>query len=481
MANVHPEYTQELRERIERINRNRRIKAGDHEMVLLDARGRQSPVAYRPINLLGDFLTQSLVELTWSGYPTIVADGASKEQEGAISRLTTQLRIPVLAKATSSTASYAGHCGWRMIIDRRTGRPTLQLWGVREGQWITCESDDGDPAHAVAITLWHSRRISGNKYAAVAERFAHLVDGEGRIIPGVLHTTTAYGMAADGTVQESTIPLETIYADRAPEPEVVYTELTELPVTIVHNPDFDADGWGDSDYTPSRVSWQHEYNLTQARRSFSLRLKTTPTLTADPNAANADGSLDLDSLFLQYRTPDGNSRLEINSTAWDAALADSAVQIDKLRQDFYLITPLSPALSGDVAAAESAEARRLSLISAKASVNDRRMMIEPCLTWAYTVAMQLERMAGLESLEPVAALSYIWPAAIPEELEEQQITSQTTINEVSANLRSVDSAIARLNPTLTAQQLATERAKIDEAAAERADAVMTNFSLAPGA
>jgi hypothetical protein len=90
-------------------------------------------------------------------------------------------------------------------------------------------------------------------------------------------------------------------------------------------------------------------------------------------------------------------------------------------------------------------------------------------------------MDGLESEEPVGAISYLWPSAIPEELEEQQITSQTTINEVSAGLRSTDSAIARLNPSLTAAQLAEEIAKIAAAADARAEAIATNFALTPGA
>jgi hypothetical protein len=478
---LHPCYTAELVDRIKRIEINRRLYKGEHECVLVDAQGRRSPIPYRPINYLGDTLTQTLVELTWIGYPALVSENATKEQEQALSRLTEQLRIPTLAKPTSALCSYAGHGAWRMIIDRRTGRPTLQIWGIRDGQWITCESDDGDPAHAIALSLWHSRRLAQNKFCAVEERFAHLTDATGRIIPGVLHTTTAYAMGGDGSVQAGTIPLASVYGDGGPEPEVIYDGLTELPVRMVSNPDMDGDGWGDSDYSPARISWQHEYNLTQARRSFSLRLKMSPSIRIDPNAADADGGYNMDAHMIQYTSPGGSSVHEITAAEWDAALSDSAVQIDKLREDWYAMTPLSPALIGDVASAESAEARRLSLIRPKSAVSDRRMVLEPALTWAYKSAMEMERMLGLESVEPVEALSYLWPNPIPEETSDRQATSMTTINEVAADLRSVDSAIAMLNPTLTATQLKQERARIDEAVAARADAVLTNFSLAPGA
>jgi hypothetical protein len=414
-------------------------------------------VKYVPMNYLGDGLSKGITELVWSRYPTITVVG-NEAQQKAIDRLTKLLLIRNLVKPTSIACSYAGHCAWRMRIHPNTGEPTLQIWGAEHGQTYTIESFDGSPAHAIAVSLWHTRAIAGGKKVAVQERFTHVLDAKGRIQPGVTHETRAYKANDDGSIGESPVGLEYVYPEASrPEPEVLYPALTRLPVFLIHNPDLDGDGWGDSDYSDGLISWQHEYNLTYARRSYSLRLKSSPRVTVDPALADAGGGIDLDSAMIQYRTPDGDmASMEVKADNWDAALAESAVQIDKLREDWYTLTPLTPALVGDVKGGESGTSRRLSLTSTIATVYDRRQQAEPALMWAYQCAQELEAMTGTADAPVVEDMSFLWAPPIPEDLEEMEANSRTTINEVRANLRSLELAVARLNPTMTKAQVLEE-------------------------
>ena len=172
----------------------------------------------------------------------------------------------------------------------------------------------------------------------------------------------------------------------------------------------------------------------------------------------SDGTLDLTSLWLTVHYGDEEESTPIKINNWTGNLQNSARQWELYDEAFFQLTGLSPALDGKgMGSGESGYARRLGMVKTEAAVERRRAAYDNAFRWAIYIAMRLERLAGRPGPAPTRALSVVWPAPVPEDPAE---TSKMVIAEHAAGLRSTDSALRRLNPSWSEEQVVAESGRV---------------------
>lgn len=455
------------------VARRRRLRLlfeGQHETYFVLPSGEERRYEYVTVNWLGDVLSQTWKRLLFRQFPTLT----SEQHPEALEALEEQLALPELALPTALMVSWAGRAVWKCYWSRLSQAPVLELWGKRDGEVAFLETLPTDPSRPVAVDFWYSLRArargdSQERVYWVRERHELLVDRATGAVSGTRMMNTAH-RDAGGPVDE-VVPLAEVWpGDEPPEEERVTPGLTVLPVVVVENVDRDGDRRGDTDYSRSLISLQKNVNKLVASRQFVIDTSEEPNIQIPQEYLDENGEVDWARVKLRIRY-EGDGEQPIDISSWTGNLQNSQQQWADYRREFMALTGIAPALFGQVegTGGESGYARRLGMVPTEAEVGARRRCWEMAFRQAFVVAQAVAGAYGGTRGEPLGSVSVSWPPAIPAESAE---VSLMVTQELREGARSLRSAVERLNPDWTQEQVDAEVAAIEsESQARRALAV----------
>ena len=449
--------------------RLRQLFRGQHEMYFVLPNGEQRRYDYVTINWLGDSLSQTWKRMLFRRFPLLTGDG-SEEQQAAWETLQHEMNLPAMCQPAALMVSWAGAADLKLYYSQAFQRVGLRLWGANNTEFARWEYFDSDAAMPKAVNCWYRMTIPGRAQktdAYVCERHELMVDEDGAIA-GVRVSNQAWKIEGTEPVR-SPIAWEELYPDELTRP--METEdilgLMHLPVVRVENIDRDGDGQGDSDYTDSLICLNKNVNKLVGVRQLVIDLCEMPFLEVPPEMLDEAGNFDFNKAKIRIRYG-GEPSQTISLVNWTGNLQNSAAQLEHYRQEYRTLTGIAPTLMGDAEAgsrslSESGYSRRLSMVPTEVEVMNRRAPWERAFTELMQVGMWLHQQHA-SGPEPMQKLSAQWPAAIP---EDAVTTTTTTVAEMGAGLRSLESAVALLNPDASPQWRQKE---VDRILAERATA-----------
>lgn len=146
---------------------------------------------------------------------------------------------------------------------------------------------------------------------------------------------------------------------------------------------------------------------------------------------------------------------------WDASLQSSFAQIAEIKSQMLAVAEISPALLGDArnGLAESGSALKRLAIPTLAKVARLRSRVRRPILRALAICAELERASRYPGSAPLENLSIEWLSSLPPDPVESAQVEQLR---KTAGLTSTRSALARLDPDATEEDLAWEEAKIAE-------------------
>ncbi len=435
--------------------RMRQLFAGEHEAFFVLPNGAERRYEYVTVNWLGDVLSQTWKRLLFRQFPVLAIDGDAAQQAAAAG-LVAALDLPGVCLPTALVVSYAGQATWKLYWSPLTGRPALRLWGARDDEFVTWDYLPADPARPCGVSFWYHLALPGADETAWVRERHQLMARDGALV-GVRTLNTVH-RTVNGLPGAETLPWEFVWPDPATRPpaEAFAAGLTALPAVAIHNVDRDGDRRGDSDYTTSLIALQRNLNKLVAARQLVIDLSEQPQVIVPPEYVDERGDVDWSQVRLRIRYP-GEDGVEIKTVNWSGNLENSGAQWEHYRTEFQALTGIAPALLGRVASNESGYARRLGLVPTEAEVGARRRGWEPAFTQALHVAMALDAVFGGSPVPPVTRVATHWPSVIPEDAAE---ISGVTVAEYRDGVRSLESAVARLNPAASPAWLAAEVARL---------------------
>jgi len=250
------------------------------------------------------------------------------------------------------------------------------------------------------------------------------------------------------------------YADLLEEELTGIDEMLLIPVAP-HSTD-EPDIWGTSDY--GRIdSLQGELNNRYTQRAEILDRHAEPWMTGPP-IADDEGAIDYDRRYIEISS---EGQLVPNYLVWDGQLAAAQQEIAELKDDMVRNAGLSPeSFATDTGGgAISGRALKLRQWRTAATVRARQRVYGPVIRQAISVASKLAQVIekgflGFDGSIPVIEPEDIvldWQDGLPN--DDMETAEQETLL-TSAGLTSKRSAVARLNPGMTEEQLDEEMAAI---------------------
>lgn len=146
---------------------------------------------------------------------------------------------------------------------------------------------------------------------------------------------------------------------------------------------------------------------------------------------------------------------------WDASLQNNFAQIEEIKSQLMAVGEISPALLGDTknGLAESGSALKRLAIPTLAKVARLRARVKRPLLHALRLCAELEAVSRYPGAGELQNLTIEWRSSLPEDrLEAAQIEQLRK----SASLTSTRSALARLDPDSSEDDLDWEESKISE-------------------
>ncbi len=463
-------WTNRERAELSRLRQMRQLFRGDHEVYFVLPNGQQRRYEYVTTNWLGDTLSQTWKRLLFRKFPLLATGNAQADK--AVADLVGTLRLPVVCQPAALMVSWAGRATFKLYWSRLRRQPALRLWGANETEFATWDYLASDHSQPIAVNCWYLMAIPGDRdkrQAYVRERHELLYklgrDGEVKIT--TLRVTNVAYRVEGGQPVDEIIAWERMYPDEATRPAETedLTGMTMLPVIAINNVDSDGDEVGESDYTKSLINLQKNVNKLVASRQFVIDVSERPMIEVPPEYLDDAGQIDWEKVALRVKY-DGEegAGAEIKVTNWAGHLANSAEQYEIYRREFRSQTGIAAPLLGDTtqdgSGGESGYARRLGMVATEAEVTFRRAAWERGFQDIIAVAQQLQAVfLGGKAVKPVEQLTVGWQPAIPEDSTE---VSNAVVAEAAGGVRSLESAIERLNPDATEEWRAQELERIQE-------------------
>jgi len=146
---------------------------------------------------------------------------------------------------------------------------------------------------------------------------------------------------------------------------------------------------------------------------------------------------------------------------WDASLQSSFAQIEEIKSQLMAVAEISPALLGDTknGLAESGSALKRLAIPTLAKVARLRSRVRRPILRALAICAELERASRYPGSAPLENLSIEWLSSLPPDPVESAQVEQLR---KTADLTSTRSALARLDPDASDEDLDWEVSKISE-------------------
>lgn len=467
-------WTDRERAELDRLRKMRQLFRGDHEVYFVLPNGQARRYEYVTNNWLGDTLSQTWKRLIFRDFPRLST--GNRQGDAAVADLVAALRLPLVCQPAALMVSWAGQAKFKLYWSRLRAQVALRLWGTNETEFCTWDYLSSDHSQPIAVNCWYLMAIPGDRdkrQAYVRERHEllyRLADHQVKIT-GLRVTNAAYRVEGGQPVDER-IAWERLYPDEATRPAEAedLAGVTMLPVIAVNNVDANGDGTGDSDYTPSLITLQKNVNKVVASRQFVIDVSERPMIEVPPEYLDDAGQIDWEKVALRVKY-DGEegAGAEIKVTNWAGHLANSADQYEIYRREFRSQTGIAAPLLGDATeggGGESGYSRRLGMVATEAEVTFRRAAWEQAFQDIIAVAQQLRAaFLGAKAVTPIEQLTVGWQPAIPEDSTE---VSAAVVAEVGGGVRSLESAIERLNPDATEDWRTAEVERLRE---ERATAM----------
>jgi hypothetical protein len=152
-------------------------------------------------------------------------------------------------------------------------------------------------------------------------------------------------------------------------------------------------------------------------------------------------------------------------------LENSGKQLDYYIDAFHKLSGISKALFGEeLSGNDSGYARRLALMGLQKGIEARRARYAHAFVTVLRAAMEIERLFGLATVEPIERLTIEWASVVPSDTASEE---QRVVQQAQSGVRSLRSSVKLLNPLFTDEEITAEvNCIIDEQAAIRRVAVM---------
>lgn len=447
--------------------RLRLLYKGEHEVYFTSPDGNEELWEYTPINWLGDLLSPTWKRLLFRKFPELRPKDES--QKDAIAAIVDALGLRLLCPTVALVSSWAGCAILKMYWSQLGARPVARIWGNHPGEVAFLEHLPADPSFPVAVQFWYSVCVKDTHYWIQERHALQVRPGEGA--PSAVTMTNTAHKSEYGLPTTDVVPLAEVWPDESSRPADTETTegLTVLPFVAVRNPDRDGDGMGDSDYTQSEIGIQKVENLVQASRYFTIRVGEVPNVSLPADTINPrTGAADIQAAKIRVKY-DGETTDTMEIGSWTGNMDNSAEQHRIYREEFRALAGLAPALAGESegSGGESGFARRLAMVATEAECASRQEAWDAAFRQAVEVGRQLMRVYGKRTDIPDAPipLSTVWAPIIPEDSSE---VSTAVTQEHRDGVRSLRSAVERINPDWDAAQVDAEVTAILDEAAERA-------------
>lgn len=469
MANTPRLWTSELESAYTAELRNMALYEGQHEAYLhLDTGGWKWPI-YILRNHLAR-MTDTYGTFVWRKFPYL--ETTNKEMQESLDRIIEACHIWQLVTSAQERISAAGSATFKLNWSIRNSAPILRLWGTQEGEYAAweCESGGYDP-YAVSF-YWLEERRWGSACNPVKIRVKQRFE----ISKGTVNVTVqAQREDKDGTP----VLLTVLYPDDPAKQIPAYNMPgTQLPAYRVLN-----GVAAKSDYTKTMLSHQRSVATNALLKYIGTVLSSMPQLDVPPEMLDANGNVDLARMLVTIKDgdfPESSSAITAKLVGNDFNLANAEKLEQSLNEDFYRLTGISPALDGFASGSggDSGYARRLGMIKTDAAIESRRRAWDGFWNWLGTAVPECAAYNKDTSWgAPIDGISATWTAPIPPDTDAE---SQSIERGVRASYISRESAIRRVNPDWTEQQVIDEIARIADEIREATARQMESFSVIPG-
>lgn len=241
----------------------------------------------------------------------------------------------------------------------------------------------------------------------------------------------------------------------------VNTQLTQSPITYIPFIRSGTNFWGDSIYKGLTPLFD-ELNHRVTQISNVLDIHSDPSMWAVSSVFDDDGNLKIkgNKVFEVDETNEGNIREPMGYIVWDWSGEWNFRFIeDIIYKALHYVSPLAPALYGlDKSSQASGRAILLKSWRSQCKISRSYIYWQSALKKILYLAQQLQIISGEKSYVPAIPnieLKMNLPIDFYERVQAEQV-------KVDAGLSSKKSAIARINPHMTSQEVEEEWLEIIE-------------------
>jgi len=472
-----PEQTREMRE----TQRLADLYKGKHLQVLHTHDGGWKWPVYVFKNWLRR-TTNDWAALVWGDPPTFAfANDADKATWAAIAAV---LPLQTLYTPAQRRISYTGSVTLKLAWGKRTGKPTLCIWGTQHGESVSWEQERGArDAYAVSFYMDEVRTDPRNPNAKITirrrERY-ELIDGKVYVANDAYECPTGGEPNTDARYRWM---MARLYADAdandLPPDEPTLTKFTVLPGWRIQNADED-----ETDYCEDLQGVQRALTGIMSQRQIATLISILGQLVVPVDTLNPDGSVDLSKFLVTTYEPGEDPRTQtliVNTAGNSFNLEFSEKIVEQYGDDYYQITGHGKGFDGVAqgAGAESGYARRLGLYKPEVHVAWRRRAWDGFWGWLGIAVPELCAAMSAPIGSPLSAPPVAtWQGIVPDDPND---VSERTERAKRGGWMSLEQAVAEehADERWTPEQVAEEVARI-RADGDRATALAVPTFAMPG-